>query len=127
MEEVEVDVDDDVALADAEALAEDEALKGKNGAASFGLDERKPAVTSPPGHPDVHGFALQQPRNGGDVLEHVYHRLPVGIPDQETGQYSLDQSWLPPNFHRGNLCYKAQNGSIRRSLIQIGTHTKYLH
>ncbi len=62
---------------DAESVADGEALDGRNEAASFGFEERNPAVTSPTGHPDVHGLDLQQPMNGGDVAPQVYHRLPV--------------------------------------------------
>lgn len=56
---------------------DDAALDGKNAAASFGFEERNPAVTSPTGHPDVHAGDLQQPINGGDVAAHVYHLLLV--------------------------------------------------
>ena len=53
-----------------------DALDGKNPAASFGFEERKPAAKSAFGHPDLHGFDLQHPKNGGDVPVHVY-QLPL--------------------------------------------------
>ncbi len=86
-EAVEAMVADDIGLPEAEpeteededveVLADWDALDGKNAAASFGFEDKNPAVTSPIGHPDVQALALQQPMNGGDVLAHVYHRLPV--------------------------------------------------
>lgn len=68
---------EEVELPDAESVADGEALDGRNGAASFGFEERNPAVTSPTGHPDLHALDLQQPMNGGDVAAQVYHRLPL--------------------------------------------------
>ena len=72
----EVLLDDD----EVEDVLEDADPDGRKSAATFGFDERNPAVTSPVGQPvvPVHGFVLQQPMKGGSVAEQVYHSLPVG-------------------------------------------------
>ena len=50
----------------------------RNGAATAGLESRKPAVRSPSGQPVEQGLDLQQPMKGGSVAAQVYHRLPEG-------------------------------------------------
>lgn len=51
---------------------------GRESAASFGFDVRKPAVKIPTGQPIAHALGLQQPMKGGSVAAHFDHWLPVG-------------------------------------------------
>ena len=77
-------VDDDSALDDVNAdVVLNVAIApevDKNGAATRGLESRKPAAKSAAGQPLVlaHGLDLQQPMKGGSVNPQVYHRLPEG-------------------------------------------------
>ena len=85
--ETSADDEGEVEVEDGEEAAVDGDLPGAalypfapaKSAATFGFELRKPAVTSPSGHPPPeHGLLLQQPINGGVVAAQVYHWLPAG-------------------------------------------------